>query len=57
VVRAKTGTLAGVHALAGLVVTADGRPLVFALLANDSPVDPRGQLDRIAATLAGCGCR
>jgi D-alanyl-D-alanine carboxypeptidase/D-alanyl-D-alanine-endopeptidase (penicillin-binding protein 4) len=57
VVRAKTGTLAGVHTLAGLVVTADGRPLVFALLANDPPVDPRGQLDRIAATLAGCGCR
>jgi D-alanyl-D-alanine carboxypeptidase/D-alanyl-D-alanine-endopeptidase (penicillin-binding protein 4) len=57
VVRAKTGTLSGVHTLAGLVVTADGRLLVFALLANDAPVDPRDQLDRIAAALAGCGCR
>lgn len=55
-VRAKTGTLAGVHSLAGLVVTADGQLLAFALLANDAPDSIRGQLDRIAATLASCGC-
>jgi D-alanyl-D-alanine carboxypeptidase/D-alanyl-D-alanine-endopeptidase (penicillin-binding protein 4) len=56
VVRAKTGTLAGVAALAGLVVTADGRLLAFALLANDAPRDAYQALDRAAAALAGCGC-
>jgi D-alanyl-D-alanine carboxypeptidase/D-alanyl-D-alanine-endopeptidase (penicillin-binding protein 4) len=55
-VRAKTGTLAGVHALAGLVVTADGGLLAFALLANDASDGIRKQLDRIVATLASCGC-
>jgi serine-type D-Ala-D-Ala carboxypeptidase/endopeptidase (penicillin-binding protein 4) len=56
VVRAKTGTLTGVGALAGLVVTADGRLLVFALLANQAPFEVPNRLDRIAATLATCGC-
>lgn len=57
VVRAKTGTLNGVNTLTGLVVTADGRLLVFALLANDTEWWAYDQLDRIAATLATCGCR
>lgn len=60
VVRAKTGTLYGVHALAGLVVTADGRWLAFAILADQVPVGDelaRQHLDAIAAALAGCGCR
>ena len=59
VVRAKTGTLYGVHALAGLVVTADGRWLAFAILADQVPVGDelaRQHLDAIAAALAGCGC-
>lgn len=59
-VRAKTGSLAGVDALAGVVTTADGRVLGFALLADAVPVGAttaRVALDRIAATLAGCGCR
>jgi D-alanyl-D-alanine carboxypeptidase/D-alanyl-D-alanine-endopeptidase (penicillin-binding protein 4) len=59
-VRAKTGTLLGVHGLAGTVVTHDGRLLVFALLADhstggDAPAE--GALDDVAAALAGCGCR
>lgn len=59
-VRAKTGTLTGVHGLAGLVHTSDGSVLVFAAVADRVPVvkalDARDQLDRIAALLATCGC-
>ncbi len=56
-VTAKTGWLNGAAALAGFVTTAGGRLLVFAVLA---PAPGRGAaeaaLDRIAATLATCGC-
>lgn len=60
VVRAKTGTLTGVHAISGLVTTADGRLLAFAFLSDGVQVgSPQAQpaLDRIAAKLASCGCR
>ncbi|MEV0152591.1 D-alanyl-D-alanine carboxypeptidase/D-alanyl-D-alanine-endopeptidase [Micromonospora sp. NPDC050686] len=60
VVRAKTGTLTGVHAIAGLVTTADGRLLTFAVLTDQtvgSLDDSRQALDRITSTLATCGCR
>ncbi len=61
VVRAKTGTLNGVSALAGLVRTADGRLLAFDLTADGVPLGAtRGAeaaLDRLAAALAACGCR
>lgn len=58
-VRAKTGTLTGVDSLAGTVVTADGRLLVFALVSNGAAAaDPaRAALDDVAAAIAGCGCR
>ncbi len=59
-VRAKTGTLLSVHDLAGTVVTADGRLLAFAVLADGtagSPLATESALDDVAATLAGCGCR
>jgi D-alanyl-D-alanine carboxypeptidase/D-alanyl-D-alanine-endopeptidase (penicillin-binding protein 4) len=59
-VRAKTGTLNGVSALAGVVVDADGRLLSFSLIANRVPGGAYAAelvLDRIAAALAGCGCR
>ena len=60
VVRAKTGTLNGVAALAGYLVDTAGDTLVFAALANG--VKPTAAaitdaaLDRIAAGLASCGC-
>ncbi|WP_409331064.1 D-alanyl-D-alanine carboxypeptidase/D-alanyl-D-alanine endopeptidase [Trujillonella humicola] len=58
-VRGKTGTLLGVHALAGTVVTADGRLLAFAVVADQ--VSGGGQpaedaLDAAASALAACGC-
>ncbi|QXG78008.1 D-alanyl-D-alanine carboxypeptidase/D-alanyl-D-alanine-endopeptidase [Modestobacter sp. L9-4] len=59
-VRAKTGTLGGVNDLAGTVLTADGRLLAFAVLADGTtggPVASEAALDRVAAALAGCGCR
>jgi D-alanyl-D-alanine carboxypeptidase/D-alanyl-D-alanine-endopeptidase (penicillin-binding protein 4) len=59
-VRAKTGTLLGVHALAGTVVTTDGRLLAFAVIADGSSTGEEAAesaLDAVAAALAGCGCR
>ena len=56
-VRAKTGWLNGAAALAGVVTTADHRQLIFAA---DAPTYARysgeSALDRLAATLATCGC-
>lgn len=53
VVRAKTGTLSGVNALAGEVVNADGRLLLFAFLADHVPDPATGEaaLDGLAAAL------
>jgi len=59
-VRAKTGTLLGVHALAGTVVTEDGRLLAFAVLADGSSgseTAAESALDDVATQLARCGCR
>ncbi|MFG2194823.1 D-alanyl-D-alanine carboxypeptidase/D-alanyl-D-alanine-endopeptidase [Streptomyces sp. NPDC048639] len=58
-VRAKTGTLTGVNTLAGTVVDADGRLLAFAFMTSDA-VDAKAAqsvLDRLASTVANCGCR
>jgi len=59
-IRAKTGYLNGVVALAGYVVDDDGVPLVFAVLADgvdlDDTLDAQRSADRVAAALAGCGC-
>ena len=58
-VRAKTGTLNHVNALAGYVVDADGRLLAFAAVADATTnrVRAEGALDRLAAAIAACGCR
>ncbi len=58
-VRAKTGTLSGVNSLAGVVLDADNRLLVFALMTNGGGATNvvRDKLDVVAATLRGCGCR
>ncbi len=58
-VRAKTGTLSGVNSLAGVVLDADNRLLVFALMTNGGGAtqEVRDKLDVVAATLRGCGCR
>lgn len=54
-VRAKTGTLTGVNTLAGAVVDADGRLLTFAFMTKGAT--DASALDRLAAAVAGCGCR
>ncbi len=57
-VVAKTGTLTGVHALAGYVVPRSADPVVFVLMvagaADDEDAEER--LDDAAVGLARCGC-
>ncbi|MEU9121231.1 D-alanyl-D-alanine carboxypeptidase/D-alanyl-D-alanine-endopeptidase [Streptomyces sp. NPDC048506] len=58
-VRAKTGTLTGVNTLAGTVVDADGRLLVFSFMTSGT-TDAQGAqraLDNLASAVANCGCR
>lgn len=59
-VRAKTGTLTGTSALAGITTDARGHALVFALVSNHvryaETLDTRAALDRLAAALTTCRC-
>lgn len=59
-VRAKTGSLSGVTALAGTVMDADGRQLLFVVIADQTPTGgqwaPREAIDAFVERLAGCGC-
>ncbi len=57
-VRAKTGTLNGVHSLAGVTLGDDGATYAFALLSNGmaNALETREALDDVVAVLAGCGC-
>ncbi len=59
-VRAKTGTLRGVHALAGVVTGRDGTVMTFVAVADrvrePNTLFVRDQLDRISSALAGCRC-
>jgi serine-type D-Ala-D-Ala carboxypeptidase/endopeptidase (penicillin-binding protein 4) len=58
-VRAKTGNLASVTSLAGLVYDKDGTLLAFAIMADQvTALDGAASaIDQAAAGLAGCGCR
>lgn len=60
IVRAKTGTLTGVHALAGTVTDRDGDALVLVLMTDRvtpaRTLAARQALDDAAAALAACRC-
>lgn len=59
-VRAKTGTLTGVHGLAGVVTDLGGNQMAFVAIADRVPAGEglaaQRQLDLIAASLAACAC-
>ena len=59
-VRAKTGTLTGVHGLAGVVTDQDGTVLSFVAIADrvklEDTLDARERIDQVAAALAACSC-
>ena len=61
VVHAKTGTLSTVTSLAGGVLDAEGRYLVFSIQIDDVDKDKileaRKTVDDIVTALANCGCR
>jgi D-alanyl-D-alanine carboxypeptidase/D-alanyl-D-alanine-endopeptidase (penicillin-binding protein 4) len=54
--RAKTGSLTAVNALAGVVTDRSGRVLTFALISNDAGPTGRTAIDTLATTLWSCGC-
>jgi len=60
VVRGKTGTLTGVHSLAGFVNDRSGTPIAFAVMTDRTksvnPFVTEAALDRVAAALADCAC-
>ena len=59
-VRAKTGTLTGVHSLAGFAQDRNGVPIAFAVMADAakdiSDVAAEAAIDEVAAALADCVC-
>jgi serine-type D-Ala-D-Ala carboxypeptidase/endopeptidase (penicillin-binding protein 4) len=59
-VRAKTGTLSGVHGLAGVVTDRDGTVFSFVAIADrvrlEDTLDAREAIDKVAAALAACSC-
>jgi D-alanyl-D-alanine carboxypeptidase/D-alanyl-D-alanine-endopeptidase (penicillin-binding protein 4) len=54
--RAKTGSLTAINALAGVVTDRSGRVLTFALISNDAGPTGRTAIDTLATTLWSCGC-
>lgn len=59
-VRGKSGTLTGVHSLAGYVTDRTGTPIAFAVMTDrTSAINPfatQAALDRVVAALADCAC-
>jgi D-alanyl-D-alanine carboxypeptidase/D-alanyl-D-alanine-endopeptidase (penicillin-binding protein 4) len=59
-VRAKTGTLTGTSALAGITTDARNRTLVFAFVSNHvkyaETLDTRAALERLTSALATSRC-
>jgi D-alanyl-D-alanine carboxypeptidase/D-alanyl-D-alanine-endopeptidase (penicillin-binding protein 4) len=59
-VRAKTGTLTGVHGLTGTVTSRDGTVMSFVAIADKvrlpNTLAARSLLDQMSAALAGCTC-
>ena len=59
-VRAKTGTLTGVHGLAGTVTSRDGVVMAFVAVADRvkpvDTIDARLRVDQLAGALGGCAC-
>lgn len=59
-IRAKTGTLSGIHSLAGYALDADGRPVVFAVMTDDADrvrsLAAQAAVDDVAAAIAACRC-
>ena len=60
VVRGKSGTLTGVHSLAGYVTDRSGTPIAFAVMVDRTksinPFATEVALDRVVAALADCRC-
>ena len=61
-VRAKTGNLSTVAALAGTAYARNGQLLAFAVMADQIPScrtlgNAATAMVDVASTLAGCGCR
>lgn len=54
--RAKTGSLTGTNALAGIVTDESGRVLTFSLISNNAGPTGRTAIDALAAALRSCGC-
>lgn len=57
-IRAKTGTLTGVSALAGTMIDSSGRTLVFVILLDKVPwgVSVTQAIDKVTAAVQRCGC-
>jgi D-alanyl-D-alanine carboxypeptidase/D-alanyl-D-alanine-endopeptidase (penicillin-binding protein 4) len=59
-VQAKTGTLTGVHGLAGVATDLDGNVMGFVAIADKVPAAQqlyaRLTIDKVAAALGACRC-
>lgn len=54
--RAKTGSLTAINALAGIVTDRSGRVLTFAFISNAAGPNGRNAMDALATRLWTCGC-